>query len=159
MFRIIIISFVTLLSHFSVNENPIDVSINMQNKSPKTIEDLVLEVRIKSNSNNVVIPKHISYGFIQDTTGLLSLQLQKRKNGIYVNVNRHGVIDDIPYEQILDTLQISDIRTDEFSFGGVYHIFKGEYRIRLLGNFIIKNHWKEIYSNWFYFYANKEIFP
>lgn len=91
----------------------------MENKKPQTFKDLMLKVRIKSNSRNIVIPKNITFGFIADTTGLLSLQFQKMKNRSYINVTEHGFIDDLPFESIFDTLQKNDARELEFYIGGI----------------------------------------
>jgi len=130
----------------------------MPYKNPKALKDLLVKAEIKSNEDNITIPKNMVYGFMDDSSGFLNIQLQEDKNGIYTEVKKHNSLDDIPFKNEFDTLKRGSMKEEEFTLGTFFHIYKRSYRMRVLGFFSIKKHWIGIYSNWVYFQTNEDMY-
>jgi hypothetical protein len=150
-----------LYQAFAANEDSlVYVRLSLPKITITASKDLLLTISIKSNTNKkIVIQKYISVGKIQDSSGFISLQLQKMEGQTYKDVKPHGDGDYFaPYDKT-DTLQSGEQRdiTDNISL--ITIPYKGKYRIRAVCFFSVYNEMKDVYSDWLYFNCEKPIYP
>jgi hypothetical protein len=126
----------------------------------KESKDLVLTINIQSNTNEkILIPKYIGVGYVQDSSGFICFQLQKREAQGYENVKPLGIFDDLVIVNPLDTLHRNEQREFKHNIISLCIPCKGSYRIRVLCFFSAYNNMKDVYSDWLYFDCEKAVYP
>lgn len=144
------------------SQNLLAVTLSMNKKKITEYKDTRISVEVKSLVNqNVLIPKQMRWGFIEDSLGFVLIQVQKKDNGVYKNMPPVGSLTFVGNDE-LDT--IAPFKTKYFleRIGLLYDINeKGIYRLRVLCLFSSLNeNIPNVYSNWCYFRSNGRIkFP
>jgi hypothetical protein len=151
-----------LYKGFAANEDSlVYVRLSLPKTTITASQDLLLTIIIKSNTNKkIAIPKYISIGYIQDSSGFISYQLQKMEGNTYKNVKPYGGgFDNFGPLDKTDTLQSGEQREMRDNINSITVPYKGKYRIRVLCFFSAYNEMKDVYSDWLYFNCEKPIYP
>src|SRR5689334_11036595 len=115
---------------YASNEDSlVSVRLTLPKTTIKESKDLLLSIVIKSNKK-VLIPKYISTGYIQDSSGFICYQLQKREGQTYKDVKPSGGHDDFAPPDKTDTLQKGELKEIKDNINIMCIPCKGKYRIR-----------------------------
>lgn len=146
---------------FTANEDSlVYVQLSLPKTTITTSKDLLLTISIKSSTNKkIVIPKYISVGYIQDSSGFISYQLQKLEGQTYKNVKSYGALDNFDLFDKTDTLHSGEQKDITDNIGLITIPYKGKYRLRVVCFFSAYNEMKDVYSDWLYFNCEKPIYP
>jgi hypothetical protein len=144
----------------SYEDSLVSVTISLPKKTASYAEDLLLGIKIKSNTNNkIIVPKYLSIGYIYDSSGFICIQLQKKTGNTYENVMPHGTMDNLLPDDVFDTLSINDSREISMNISGFSVPCYGSYRIRVLCFFSAYNYMPDVYSDWLYYNCRDKVYP
>ncbi len=160
--RYLIIKIILLFSLFSSKaySSPGDsllVKLKLVTNEVKIWEDLSVSLEITSlYSKNIFIPKNVSWGHIQDSSGFVCYQLQKKEGDEFKDCEPSGILDNLFLSEEMDTLSTNKPKTLRSHLLG-YKMLAGTYRLRVICFMSLINDINNGCSNWFYFKCDKEV--
>jgi len=160
--RYLIIKIILLFSLISgkLYSSPGDsllIKLKLVTNDVKVWEDLSVSLEITSLYNkNIFIPKKVSWGHIQDSSGFVCYQLQKKQGDEFKDCEPSGILDNLFLNEEVDTLGTNKPKTLRSHLLG-YNMPAGTYRLRVICFMSLLNDIGNVYSNWFYFKCDKEV--
>ena len=162
--RILLVIFLTLSTYFRImgqsrpqEKDSILVHLSFSGEKGKSNKFLPITLRIESKQKRILqVPKEALWGYEQEGPCFFSLEMQRKINGRYMDLKWDTRVDG-PLSMDIDTLNDGEFREYTTTIDKFYEYNGGEYRVRVLCLFSSINDIKDIYSNWAYFYGNREM--